>query len=150
MAAWAGLESWAMAEAEKPSYQGSQRRIPPPDADPARQAGGLCPWGLRFWLSSPRRARRAAVQHVAKRWQHYTASGPRYSRVAGGAHPAGCVCTPGSGKEAGPLSSGAPSGDYCFGWASRKVWLMWARTRVTGRSLHSGGLCPGLYPRIVP
>ena len=28
MAAWAGLESRAMAKAEKPSYQGSQRRTP--------------------------------------------------------------------------------------------------------------------------
>ena len=38
------------------------------------------------------------MQRVAKRWQHYTASGPRYSRAAGGAHPAGGVCAPGSGK----------------------------------------------------
>ena len=107
------------------------------------------PGGLRLWLGSSHRASGAAVQHVAKRWQHYTASGQRHSRAAGGAHPAGCVHAPGSGTGPGPLPSRAPSGDHCFGWASRKVWLMWPRPGATGGSLHSGGLYPGLYPRIV-
>ena len=68
------------------------------------------PGGLRLWLGSSHRASGAAVQHVAKRWQHYTASGQRHSRAAGGAHPAGCVHAPGSGKGPGPLLQGSQWG----------------------------------------
>lgn len=107
MAAWAGLESRAMAEAERPSYQGSQRRTP---SRSARQAGGLCPWGLQLWLGSPHRASGAAVQHVAKRWQHYTASGQRYSRAAGGAHQQGVCVRQGLGRGLVLCPPGLPVG----------------------------------------
>ena len=59
-----------------------------------------------------------------------------------------CAC-PGVWEGAWSSASRAPSGDHCFGWASRKVWLLWPRPGATGGSLHSGGLYPGLYPRIV-
>lgn len=85
MAAWAGLESWAMADAEKPSFQGSWRRTPHSRHRLCRTGGQL----LR--LGSPRRAGGAAVPRGAERWQHCTASGQ--SGAAGEARPEGvCVC----------------------------------------------------------
>lgn len=139
VAAWAGLESRAMAEAERPSYQGSQRRTP---FRCARQAGGLCPWGLRLWLGSP--TGQAGLQ--CSMWpKDGSTTPPQASATVGlleGPIQQGVCMRQGLGRGLVLCPPGLPVGTTALGWASWKVWLMWPRPGATGGSLHSGGLWP--------